>query len=60
MNLTEDITEPAPELAPQQSGSGRFKPVTRTDVETLASKTTEKTTKCQTKWAVKIFKGTSL
>ena len=43
--------------SPKQSGSGRFKPVPKKDVETLASKTTEKTTNDQTKWAVKIFRG---
>ena len=43
--------------APKQSDSGRFKAVTQSDIETLASKVTEKTTKGQTKWAVKVFKG---
>ena len=47
-----EVIEPQP-----STSSCRFKPVSQQDIEALASNTTEKTTKGQTKWAVKTFKG---
>ena len=35
----------------------RFKVITDEDIETLASRTTERTTNSMTKWAIKLFKG---
>ena len=39
-------------------GSGRFKKVTAEELDDIASNTHAQTTKQQTKWSVKLFKGT--
>ena len=54
---------PAPEktsaqpLTSEPPAPKRFKTVTHSDIDTLASKTTEATTNHQTKWTVKLLKG---
>ena len=50
-----DKTSPKP-LTTEQPVK-RFKTVTHSDIDTLASKTTEASTNQQTEWAVKLLKG---
>ena len=54
---TTELPAPDKTSATEPPAPKRFKTVTHSDIDTLASKTTEATTNHQTKWAVKLLKG---
>ena len=58
MPALEQVTEPLPEQADLPTAPGpRFKDITEQDVDNLAASRTSKSTDKQTKWGIKMFKG---
>lgn len=54
-----DTVEATEEAKPTPRPSNRFLTVTEADVDDFAASTTSKRTDAQTKWSVKVFKGTA-